>query len=57
MEKSPVLPAEGKLHFECLYCPAVYPDLKGLVRHFEEKHRRGEYIVMEPPEWLLAAAE
>jgi len=38
----------NKMIFECHYCPAVYPDLKGLIEHFEVTHRnKDEYIEFE----------
>lgn len=36
-----------KLCFKCFYCSAKFPDLKGLIEHFEAKHQNGEYIVIE----------
>jgi len=43
----------NRMQFECHYCPAAYPDLKGLIAHFEEKHRREEHIVLELPDWMI----
>lgn len=41
------------IKFERRYCPAVYPDLKGLIEHFESAHRRSsEYVEIPVPEEL-----
>ncbi|GAI93337.1 unnamed protein product [marine sediment metagenome] len=45
--------------FECQYCPAVSPDLSGLIRHFEDEHRdKTEYIELEvTPDMLKPITE
>lgn len=42
------------MRFKCWYCSAEYSDFKGLVSHFEAKHRqRDEHIVLEVTEDMV----